>query len=80
MDGNGFITRDELSNVLLVLGCGDDDAMSSPNPALRLESVFEAMDTNMDGLISFAEFKVMFRCFPGAKGHAVSQNYLSCSN
>jgi Ca2+-binding EF-hand superfamily protein len=58
VDGNGFITRDELSNVLMVLGFGENDEVSSPNPTVRLETVFEAMDTNMDGLISFEEFKV----------------------
>lgn len=56
IDGNGFITRDELSNVLMVLA-PDDETPRSDQPA-RLEAVFEAMDTNMDGLISYEEFRV----------------------
>lgn len=60
-DNNGYITQDELSRVLGVIAT--DDERSEAEKATQLQRVFEAMDLNGDGKISYEEFKVRLVCF-----------------
>lgn len=53
-DGNGFIDKDELAKALFSV-VGDD--AGEEGKANRLAQVFERLDTNRDGKISFEEWK-----------------------
>ena len=59
-NGNGFIEKQELVHILSIMASRDPDREFEKSQ--KLAQIFERLDTNHDGHISFEEFKtgIMF--------------------
>ena len=68
-DGNGFITKEELSHICHQVS--DEEVASSV-----LDNVMTCLDSDHDGHISFEEFKAGFEVSPCMKAHAFSEDRL----
>ena len=67
-DNSGFLSREELMNLLssngLDLGAVSADGSADESRATRLADVFSRMDFNNDGRVSFDEFKKALQTDP----------------
>ena len=59
-DGNGSLEKRELEVMLQKLGMGAEGGRNSARKKM-LDNVFEAADTNHDGVVSFEEFVALFK-------------------